>query len=101
MDLRSSALCEALQAEAANSRKFCRASLTSARVLSAWVMELRWDSRARWSVSIRASRVMARSAWAAPVGSSLARTTFLPDVRFSCRLDRSEEHTSELQSQSN
>ena len=41
-------------------------------------IELRCRFSARCSTSTRADRVIARSAWAAPVGSSLGRTTFLP-----------------------
>jgi hypothetical protein len=39
--------------------------------------------QARCSVWMRLMRVSARSAWAADTGSSLARTTRLPEVRFS------------------
>ncbi len=54
---------------------------------SAWVTVLRAFSRARCSLCTREMRVMARSAWAAATGSSLARTTRLPEVRFSCRFE--------------
>jgi hypothetical protein len=88
MDLRSVAVMVPLPALTTSSRKFCSASVTSPSVLSAMAIELRCDSSARWSVAMRLMRVSARSACAAPVGSSLARTTFFPEVRFSCRLDK-------------
>ena len=67
-------------------RASCTRPMASPMVDSAWAIALRWFSRARCSVWMRLMRVSARSAWAADTGSSLARTTRLPEVRFSCRL---------------
>ncbi|WP_395347554.1 hypothetical protein [Variovorax sp. UC122_21] len=48
---------------------------------------MRCSSSARWSVLTRAMRVMARSACAAPVGSSLGRSTFLLALSCSCSFE--------------
>jgi len=87
MVLRSSGLSEPLPAFTMSWRISCTTPIASPRVDSAWATALRWVSSARCSVWMRDSRVSARSAWAAATGSSLARTTRLPEVRFSCRLD--------------
>ena len=71
-----------------NSRKVCKASVASPSVDSPSATVSRCDINVRWSDAMRAMRVVARSACAAAVGSSLARTTRLPALRLSCNWAR-------------